>query len=103
MPWPAARGSAGGRSHMAAARSPASFVHLHVHTEYSMLDGAAKVSPLLQETARLEMPAGGMTDHGNMFGSDAFCRQARKAGVQPGIGSTARPAPEVGVADAPGS
>ena len=45
-----------------------SFVHLHNHTEYSMLDGAAKISPMLAEAQRLEMPAIGMTDHGNMFG-----------------------------------
>src|SRR5260370_32876190 len=94
MPWPAARGSAGGRSHMAAARSPASFVHLHVHPEYSMLDGAAKVSPLLQETARLEMPAVGMPDHGHMCGSYEFFQQAKKVGVKPVIGIEACLAPE---------
>ena len=45
-----------------------SFVHLHVHTEYSMLDGAAKIAPMFAEAKRLEMPAVGMTDHGNMYG-----------------------------------
>jgi DNA polymerase III subunit alpha len=79
---------------MAAARSSASFVHLHVHTEYSMLDGAAKVAPLLAEAARLGMPAAGMTDHGNMFGSYEFFQQARKAGVKPVIGIEAYLAPE---------
>ena len=48
------------------------FVHLHVHTEYSMLDGAAKLKPLFEEAARLGMPAVAMTDHGNMFGSYEF-------------------------------
>src|SRR3954466_5165379 len=42
-----------------------SFVHLHNHTEYSMLDGAAKITPMLAEAQQLEMPAIGMTDHGN--------------------------------------
>ena len=47
-------------------------MHLHNHTEYSMLDGAAKVSPMLAEAERLQMPAIGMTDHGNMFGASEF-------------------------------
>ncbi|WP_139348048.1 PHP domain-containing protein, partial [Nocardia donostiensis] len=46
--------------------SRSSFVHLHNHTEYSMLDGAAKISPLFAEAERLGMQAVGMTDHGNM-------------------------------------
>jgi DNA polymerase-3 subunit alpha len=79
---------------MAAAGSAASFVHLHVHTEYSMLDGAAKVGPLLREAAALGMPAAGMTDHGNMFGSYEFFQQARKADVKPIIGIEAYLAPE---------
>ncbi|HUK71537.1 MAG TPA: DNA polymerase III subunit alpha [Streptosporangiaceae bacterium] len=79
---------------MAAAHSAASFVHLHVHTEYSMLDGAAKVGPLFAEAARLGMPAVGMTDHGNMFGAYEFFQQAKKAGVKPIIGIEAYLAPE---------
>jgi DNA polymerase-3 subunit alpha len=71
-----------------------SFVHLHVHTEYSMLDGAAKISPLMAEAARLEMPAVGMTDHGNMFGAYEFFQQAKKVGVKPIIGIEAYVAPE---------
>ena len=47
-------------------------MHLHNHTEYSMLDGAAKITPMLAEVERLEMPAIGMTDHGNMFGASEF-------------------------------
>ncbi|WP_425549315.1 PHP domain-containing protein, partial [Allokutzneria multivorans] len=54
------------------------FVHLHVHTEYSMLDGAAKIAPLFAEAQRLGMPAVGMTDHGNMYGADQFYQQAKK-------------------------
>ncbi|WP_116052096.1 PHP domain-containing protein, partial [Amycolatopsis palatopharyngis] len=71
-----------------------SFVHLHVHTEYSMLDGAAKIAPLFAEASRLEMPAVGMTDHGNMYGADEFYQQATKAGIKPIIGIEAYVAPE---------
>lgn len=70
-----------------------SFVHLHVHTEYSMLDGAAKIAPLFAEAARLEMPAVGMTDHGNMYGGDEFYQQAKKHGIKPIIGIEAYIAP----------
>ncbi|MGQ0778868.1 MAG: DNA polymerase III subunit alpha [Pseudonocardiales bacterium] len=69
------------------------FVHLHVHTEYSMLDGAAKIAPLFTEAARLGMPAIAMTDHGNMFGAYFFHQQATKAGVKPIIGVEAYVAP----------
>ena len=70
-----------------------SFVHLHNHTEYSMLDGAAKISPLLAEAQRLEMPAIGMTDHGNMFGASEFYNSATKVGIKPIIGVEAYIAP----------
>ncbi len=63
-----------------------SFVHLHVHTEYSMLDGAARLGPLLERTAQLGMPALAMTDHGNLFGAYDFYAKARAAGVKPIIG-----------------
>ncbi|MBB5852379.1 DNA polymerase III subunit alpha [Amycolatopsis umgeniensis] len=71
-----------------------SFVHLHVHTEYSMLDGAAKIAPLFAEAHRLGMPAVGMTDHGNMYGADEFYRQSVSAGIKPVIGIEAYLAPE---------
>src|SRR6516225_1672081 len=71
-----------------------SFVHLHVHTEYSMLDGAAKSGLLFKEAARLGMPAVGMTDHGNMFGAYEFFQGAKKAGIKPVIGIEAYLAPE---------
>ncbi len=71
-----------------------SFVHLHVHTEYSMLDGAAKIAPLFAEAARLGMPAVGMTDHGNMYGGDEFYQQSKKHGIKPIIGIEAYIAPE---------
>ncbi len=63
-----------------------SFVHLHVHTEYSMLDGAARLGPLFERTAEMGMPALAMTDHGNLFGTYDFYTAARAAGVKPIIG-----------------
>ena len=69
------------------------FVHLHNHTEYSMLDGAAKITPMLAEAQRLEMPAIGMTDHGNMFGASEFYNAATKVGITPIIGVEAYVAP----------
>ncbi|WP_225732788.1 DNA polymerase III subunit alpha [Pseudoclavibacter sp. CFCC 11306] len=73
---------------MAASSSTASdsFVHLHVHSEYSMLDGAAKIKPLIAEAARLEMPALAITDHGNMFGTYEFYYACQDAGIKPIIG-----------------
>ena len=68
-------------------------MHLHNHTEYSMLDGAAKITPMLAEAQRLEMPAIGMTDHGNMFGASEFYNSATKAGIKPIIGVEAYVAP----------
>ncbi|GAA0943735.1 DNA polymerase III subunit alpha [Pseudonocardia zijingensis] len=70
-----------------------SFAHLHVHTEYSMLDGAAKIAALVAEAERLGMPAVAMTDHGNLFGADEFHRIAGRSGVKPIIGIEAYVAP----------
>jgi DNA polymerase III subunit alpha len=66
-----------------------SFVHLHVHTEFSMLDGAARVGELFDETVRLGMPALAITDHGNVFGAYEFYRAAQARGVKPIIGTEA--------------
>jgi DNA polymerase III subunit alpha len=63
-----------------------SFVHLHVHTEYSMLDGAARLKELFAEAERLQMPALAMTDHGNVFGAYDFYKQAKAHGIKPIIG-----------------
>ena len=71
-----------------------SFVHLHVHTEYSMLDGAARVKDLVDEAARLQMPALAMTDHGNLFGAFDFYQRAREAGIKPLIGLEGYYAPQ---------
>ncbi|MCK8825556.1 DNA polymerase III subunit alpha [Fuchsiella alkaliacetigena] len=63
------------------------FVHLHVHTEYSLLDGAAKIEELINRAVELEMPAIAITDHGNMYGAIEFYRQAKAAGIKPIIGA----------------
>ena len=62
------------------------FVHLHTHTEFSMLDGAARLDDLFKEAARMEMPALAMTDHGNVYGAYEFWKKATAAGVKPIIG-----------------
>lgn len=69
------------------------FVHLHVHTEYSMLDGAARLNDLAEEAARLEMPAIAMTDHGNLFGAFDFYKTMKSKGIKPIIGIEAYVAP----------
>jgi DNA polymerase-3 subunit alpha len=66
-----------------------SFVHLHVHTEYSMLDGAARLTEMFERTAELGMDAIAMTDHGNVFGAFDFYSKAKAAGVKPIIGMEA--------------
>lgn len=66
-----------------------SFVHLHVHSEYSMLDGAARVKPLIDAAVEQGMPAVAVTDHGNMFGAFDFWRTATDAGIKPIIGTEA--------------
>jgi DNA polymerase III subunit alpha len=70
-----------------------SFVHLHVHTEYSMLDGAARLDDLFARTAEMGMPALAMTDHGNVFGAYDFWKKARAHGIKPIIGTEAYVAP----------
>ena len=66
-----------------------SFVHLHVHSEYSMLDGAARVKPLIAAAADQGMPAIAVTDHGNVFGAFDFWKTATEAGIKPIIGTEA--------------
>lgn len=72
-----------------------SFVHLHVHTEYSMLDGAARLTQLTERAAELGQPAVAMTDHGNVFGAYEFYKKAEAAGVKPIIGIEAYFAPNI--------
>ena len=70
-----------------------SFVHLHLHTEYSLLDGAVRIPDLMAKAKGLGMPAVAMTDHGNLFGAIEFYQEARKKGIKPIIGCEAYLAP----------
>ena len=63
-----------------------SFVHLHLHTEYSLLDGAVRIPELMKKAKALGMPAVAITDHGNLFGAVEFFQEGKKAGVKPIIG-----------------
>jgi DNA polymerase III subunit alpha len=63
-----------------------SYVHLHVHSEYSVLDGACRIPQLVQRAAELGMPAVGLTDHGSMAGAVELYKAAKKVGVKPLLG-----------------
>ncbi|HKL67698.1 MAG TPA: PHP domain-containing protein, partial [Bacteroidales bacterium] len=62
------------------------FVHLHLHTQYSILDGASKIQELMKLASAYEMPAVAITDHGNMFGVKEFHNAAKNKGIKPIIG-----------------
>src|ERR1700724_1801262 len=70
-----------------------SFVHLHLHTEYSLLDGAVRMKELMKKAAEFKMPAVAITDQGNLFGAIEFYQEATKAGIKPIIGCEAYVAP----------
>src|SRR5262252_6617467 len=70
-----------------------SFVHLHLHTEYSLLDGSIRMKELMKKAAEFKMPAVAMTDHGNLFGAIEFYQEAQRVGVKPIIGCEAYVAP----------
>ncbi|MBS1113153.1 MAG: polymerase subunit alpha, partial [Nitrospirae bacterium] len=65
----------------------ADYVPLHLHSEYSLLDGAIRLKELVEQAAAFRMPAVAITDHGNLFGAVEMYRRATKAGVKPIIGS----------------
>ena len=67
----------------------ADFVHLHNHSDYSLLDGASSIPRMLERAAALKMPALALTDHGSLFGAVEFYQQALKAGVKPILGMEA--------------
>ncbi|MGE5895029.1 MAG: DNA polymerase III subunit alpha [bacterium] len=70
------------------------YVPLHIHTEYSLLDGAIKISELIDAAASFRLPALAITDHGNLFGTVEFYTKARKAGIKPIIGCEIYVAPK---------
>ena len=70
------------------------FVHLHVHTQYSLLDGAARIKDLVARVKELGMNALAITDHGSMYGVIDFYKECRKAGIKPIIGMEAYIAPK---------
>src|SRR5436190_4726892 len=70
-----------------------SFVHLHLHTEYSFLDGAVRMKELMKKAAEFNMPAVAITDHGNLHGAIEFYQEATKTGIKPIIGCEAYMAP----------
>jgi DNA polymerase-3 subunit alpha len=69
------------------------YVPLHLHTEYSLLDGAIRIRELVEQAIAYKMPAVAITDHGNLFGAVDFYRQATKAGLKPIIGCEVYVAP----------
>jgi DNA polymerase III subunit alpha len=69
------------------------FVHLHLHSEFSLLDGACRIEELLDRAGQLKMPAMAITEHGNMFSSIVFHDQARKRGINPILGCEVYVAP----------
>ena len=79
------------------------FVHLHLHTEFSLLDGACRVGELLDRAAELKMPAVAVTEHGNLFSAVTFHDEARKRGVKPILGCEVYVAPGDRATTSPGS
>src|SRR5690349_20078402 len=73
--------------------APNSFVHLHNHTEYSLLDGASRIHAMVGRAAELEMPAIGLTDHGVMYGAIHFYKACKDAGIKPIVGCEVYVAP----------
>ena len=69
------------------------FVHLHNHSDFSLLDGASRVNEIVDLAARYNMPAVALTDHGNMFGAIAFYQAAKRKGVKPILGCETYVAP----------
>jgi DNA polymerase-3 subunit alpha len=71
-----------------------SFIHLHLHSEFSLLDSCLKINPLIKRAEEFNMPALGMTDHGNIMGALNFYKNAKKANIKPIIGSELYVAPQ---------
>jgi len=75
---------------------PEPFVHLHLHSHYSLLDSAIKLDELMHQVAQIGMHAVALTDHGNLFGAYEFYSAARKAGITPVLGCEVYVAPAAG-------
>ena len=71
----------------------ADFVHLHVHSQYSLLDGAIRIPDLITRVKEYKMPAVALTDHGNLFGAMEFYSQVQAAGIKPIVGCEVYVAP----------
>jgi len=74
-------------------KPPEQFVHLHNHTEFSLLDGASRINAMVARAAELEMPALALTDHGVMYGAIHFYKACLQAGIKPILGFEAYVAP----------
>ncbi|MCP4219316.1 MAG: DNA polymerase III subunit alpha [bacterium] len=70
------------------------FIHLHVHSQFSLLDSSLKIAPLVQQAIKFDMPAVALTDHGNILGAVNFYKEAKKNKIKPIIGSELYVAPE---------
>ncbi len=79
------------------------FIHLHVHSEYSILDGCLRLSDLVEHVSRFNMPAVALTDHGNLFGAVEFFKSAKKQGIKPIIGCEVYLAPKSRFEKKPGN
>ena len=83
-----------------ASSTQSQFVHLHLHSAYSLLDGGNRIERLVERVKELGMTAVALTDHGNLHGAVQFYREARDAGIKPILGIEAYVAPDVdGVSD----
>ena len=80
-----------------------SFIHLHVHTEYSILDGVLRISDLVEAAYNFNMPAVAITDHGNIFGAIEFFKAARSKGLKPILGCEVYVAPKSRLEKKPGN
>ncbi|MDD8020620.1 MAG: DNA polymerase III subunit alpha [Acidobacteriota bacterium] len=80
-----------------------SFIHLHVHTEYSILDGVLRIPDLVKAASQLNMPAAAITDHGNVFGAIEFFKTARSQGLKPILGCEVYVAPKSRFEKKPGN
>ena len=79
------------------------FTHLHVHTEFSLLDGLSRIDPLVRRAQELGMGSLALTDHGGMYGAVDFYKAAKSAGIKPIIGCEMYVAPAAGSTETPGT